>query len=188
MSLPVLRKINLNRPKKRKILLLCDDIRFPSGIATMAREFVVGTADEFDWIQLGAGIDHPDHGKIFDVSNDANEALKIDHANIKIYAHNGYGNPQVLRELLEKEKPSAILIFTDPRFWGWLFQMEHELRQRVPIMYLNIWDCPPAPHWNFAGYASCDLIMNISKQTHNLVEMVLDYGGVEIDNIDKKLL
>ena len=70
------------------------------------------------------------------------------------------------------EKPDAILHYTDPRFWGWLYHMEHELRQNIPIFYYNIWDDLPAPHYNEFFYESCDLIMNISKQTVGLVNEV----------------
>ena len=49
--------------------------------------------------------------------------------------------------------------------------MEHEIRQHIPIFYYNIWDDLPYPmEWPF--YESCDLIMNISKQTHNIVQNV----------------
>ena len=34
----------IEKSKRKKILLLCDDIRMTSGISTMAREIVVGTA------------------------------------------------------------------------------------------------------------------------------------------------
>lgn len=184
IKLPKLRKIRLDRPEKKKILLLSDDIRLHSGIATMAREFVTGTSHMFDWVQLGAAMKHPDHGKKFDVSEDVNEQAGIDHASVIIYAHDGYGNPNVLREIMTAEKPDAILFFTDPRFWGWLFQMEHEIRQQIPMMYYNIWDNTPAPHWNFACYASCDGIFNISRQTNALVETVLDYGGEEVVHLN----
>jgi hypothetical protein len=43
IKLPKLRKIDPNKPKKKKILLLSDDLRMHSGIATMSREFVMGT-------------------------------------------------------------------------------------------------------------------------------------------------
>ena len=66
----------------------------------------------------------------------------------------------------------AILHYTDPRFWGWLYDMEHELRQNIPIFYYNIWDDWPAPHYNEFFYESCDLIMNISKQTVSIVNDV----------------
>ena len=67
IKLPRLRKIDPNKPKKKKILLLADDLRMHSGIATMSREFVLGTCQEYDWVQLGAAIKHPDAGKVFDV-------------------------------------------------------------------------------------------------------------------------
>ena len=38
--------------------------------------------------------------------------------------------------------------------------------------YYNIWDDLPYPMWNEPLYESCDLIMNISKQTHNIVQNV----------------
>ena len=50
--------------------------------------------------------------------------------------------------------------------------MEHELRQNIPIFYYNIWDDLPYPMWNEPFYESCDLIMNISKQTVNIVNNV----------------
>ena len=184
IQLPKLKRIDVDRPKKKKILLLSDDLRMHSGIATMSKEFVLGTADTFDWVQIGAAVKHPDHGKVFDLSDDVNREVGIDNASVKIFAHTGYGNPEVLREVLTTEKPDAILHFTDPRFWGWLYSMEHELRSGmgIPLMYYNIWDSPPAPFWNSPFYRSCDLIMNISKQTHNLVKMVL--GPDEYNDID----
>lgn len=179
IKLPKLRKIDENSPKRPKILLLSDDLRMHSGIATMSREFVIGTSDRFEWVQLGAALQHPDHGKVFDVSTDINHHKGITDASVKIYAHTGYGSPEVLRELIEIENPDAILHFTDPRFWGWLYSMEHEIRTRIciPIMYYNIWDAPPAPFWNKPFYESCDLLMNISKQTNNLVKLVLGKDG-----------
>ena len=49
---------------KKKILLLADDIRMHSGIATMAREFVMGTIKHFDWCQVGGAVKHPEAGKV----------------------------------------------------------------------------------------------------------------------------
>jgi len=173
IKLPKLRKIDPNKQKKKKILLLSDDLRMHSGIGTMSREFVLGTVDKYDWVQLGAAIKHPDHGKIVDISQDVQKETGVDDASVKIYPHNGYGNAQVLQEIMNIEKPDAILHFTDPRFWGWLYQIEHQIRQNIPLMYYNIWDDLPYPHWNEPFYESCDLVMNISRQTQNIVKNVL---------------
>jgi len=173
IKLPKLKKIDPNKLKKKKILLLSDDLRMHSGIGTMSREFVLGTVDKYDWVQLGAAVKHPDHGKCVDISQDVQKETNVNDASVKIYASNGYGNPQVLSEIIGLEKPDAILHFTDPRFWGWLYNMEHQLRRQIPLMYYNIWDDLPYPHWNEPYYESCDLLMNISRQTNNIVKNVL---------------
>jgi glycosyltransferase involved in cell wall biosynthesis len=64
-------------------------------------------------------------------------------------------------------------MFTDPRYWIWLFQMEHEIRKHVPIIYLNIWDDLPYPMYNKPYYESCDTLLAISKQTENINHSVL---------------
>jgi len=148
IKLPTLRKIDPNKPKKKKILLLADDLRMHSGIGTMSKEFVLGTVDKYDWCQLGAAIKHPDHGKVVDISDDVRKETGVEDAYVKVYPHNGYGNAQVLKEIIALERPDAILHFTDPRFWQWLYQIEHEIRQSMPLMYYNIWDDLPYPHWN----------------------------------------
>jgi len=160
---------------KKKILLLSDDLRMSSGVGTMSREFVKGTLHKYDWVQIGGAIKHPDKGKVFDLSADVKKELELETTPyLKVYPTDGYGNPDMLREIISIEKPDAIMIYTDPRFWIWLFQMEHELRQNIPIFYYNIWDDLPYPRWNENYYESCDLIMNISKQTHNIVQNVCE--------------
>ena len=173
IKLPKLRKVDPNKPKKKKILLLSDDMRLFSGIGTMSKEIVLHTCDQYDWVQLGAAINHPEKGRVFDVSKDVQIESGVSDAFCKIYAWDGYGDAQILQQLIDQEKPDAILHFTDPRFWGWLYMIEHQIRQQVPLMYYNIWDDLPYPHWNEAYYESCDLLMNISRQTNNIVHNVI---------------
>ena len=158
---------------RKKILLLCDDIRFTSGISTMAKEIVIGTSHRFNWVNLGAAITHPDQGKRFDVSQDTNNMAEITDSSVFIIPTSGYGNPDLLRQIIEMEKPDAIMFFTDPRYWIWLFQMENEIRKKIPMIYLNIWDDLPAPLYNKPYYESCDTLLAISKQTRNINELVL---------------
>lgn len=87
----------------------------------------------------------------------------------------------LIRRLIEMEKPDAILHFTDPRFWDWLYRMEHEIRTEIPLLYLNIWDgagkvwdSPTDPMWNKEAYSSCDLLMAISKQTYGINHRTLN--------------
>ena len=173
IKLPKLKKIDSNKTSKPKILLLSDDMRLFSGIGVISKLFVQGTVDKYDWVQLGAAVNHPEHGKHIDISEDVQKNTGVKDASVKVYAWNGYGDANVLNELIERERPDAILHFTDPRFWQWLYNIEHSIRQKMPLMYYNIWDDLPYPIWNEPFYESCDLIMNISRQTQNIVKNVL---------------
>jgi len=159
--------------KRKKILLLCDDIRMTSGISTMAREIVIGTAHHYNWINVGGAISHPDKGKRFDLSEDTNNNAGITDSSVFLYPTDGYGSPELIRQLIQIEKPDALMMFTDPRYWIWLFQIEHEIRKQMPIIYLNIWDDLPYPMYNKSFYESCDCLMAISKQTENINHCVL---------------
>ena len=172
IKLPKLKAVDPNKPKKKTILLLSDDLRLHSGVGTMSREIVLGTSHIFDWVQVAGAINHPDKGKRFDVSDDINKEMGIDNASVILYPVDDYGNAEIVRQLMTTHNPDAIVHFTDPRFWGWLYQMEHEIRQYMPLMYLNIWDDLPYPHWNENFYESCDLLMAISKQTYNINNQV----------------
>jgi len=159
--------------ERKKILLLCDDIRTHSGIGTIAKEIVIHTAHKYNWVQVGAAIKHPEQGKRMDLSDNTNELLGIEDSEVIIYPWDGYGNPEIIRNLLASEKPDVIFIFTDPRYWDWLFRIENEIRCKIPIVYLNIWDDYPAPMYNKTYYESCDLLLGISKQTVNINKLVL---------------
>ena len=156
--------------KKKKILLLSDDLRMASGIATMSKELVLGTVDKYDWFQVGAAINHPDAGKILDVSEDIRKNFGVEDASVKIVPWNGYGNADLIRQLINSEQPDAILHFTDPRYWTWLYDIEHEIRQNVPILFYAIWDDLPDPLYNRNYYESCDWIGCISRQTYGIIK------------------
>ena len=160
--------------QRKKILLICDDIRVHSGIATVGREVVIQTAQHFNWVNLGGAIKHPEEGKRLDLSQSTNETTGLTDSSVMMYPVNDYGNPDILRNIIKFEKPDAIMLITDPRYFIWLFAMENEIRKSIPITYLNIWDDYPAPLYNKPYYEACDLLMGISKQTVNINKLVLD--------------
>jgi glycosyltransferase involved in cell wall biosynthesis len=168
---------------KPRILLLSDDLRMTSGIATMSREIVMGTVDRFNWVQLGAGINHNEAGKFVDVDADIREKTGVPDAELKIIPYNSYGDIVMLRKILSEMKIDAILHFTDPHYWQWLYDAEHEIRQQVPILYYHIWDNVPDPIYNKDYYESCDWLGCISKLTYGIVNRV---GKLE-DGIRKPL-
>jgi glycosyltransferase involved in cell wall biosynthesis len=163
----------LPQNERKKILLICDDIRVHSGVATVARELVLNTAQHFNWVNVGGAIQHPEQGKRLDLSPDTNTNTGLTDSSVILYPSNGYGDANLIRQLINIEKPDAIFLITDPRYFIWLFQIENEVRKKMPIIYLNIWDDYPAPMYNRGYYESCDALLAISKQTKNINELVL---------------
>jgi glycosyltransferase involved in cell wall biosynthesis len=165
------------KDKRKKIVLICDDIRVHSGVATVAREIVTHTCHHFNWVNIGGAINHPDKGKKLDLSADSNKIAEIEDSYVMMYPTSGYGDADFLRQVIKIEKPDAIMLITDPRYFVWLFNIEQEIRKNIPITYLNIWDDYPAPMYNRPYYEACDLLMGISKQTVNINQLVLGDKG-----------
>lgn len=161
------------KEQRKKIMLLCDDIRVHSGVATVAKEIVIHTCHHFNWVQVAGAISHPEKGKKIDLSEATNKEANISDASVFSYPVDGYGNNQEIQNLLSIEKPDALMLITDPRYFQHIFNMEDTIRKQCPIVYLNIWDDYPAPRYNQPYYEACDLLMGISKQTVNINKLVL---------------
>ena len=164
---------HIPKDKRKKILLISDDVRVHSGVATIAKEIVIHTAHHFNWVQIAGSINHPEKGKRLDLSQSTNAEAKIEDSSVILYPVDGYGNPQLLRNILRAENPDALFLITDPRYFMHIWNMEQEIRKSIPIAYLNIWDDYPAPMYNRPYYEACDLLMGISKQTVNINKLVL---------------
>lgn len=169
----VLRDGYVPKDQRKKILLLSDDLRMHSGVGVMSREMVHGTCHVFNWSQIAAAVHHPEMGKIVDCSDALRVESGVHDAYLRLYPYSGYGDHNALRQIIEIEKPDALMIFTDPRYFVWFFQMEHEIRKTMKIFYLDIWDDLPYPKYNRSYYRSCDALFAISKQTHNINRVVV---------------
>lgn len=169
------------KSERKTILLLSDDLRLFSGISTQSKELVSSTIHRYNWIQLGAAVNHPEKGKVSDMSYDFLKETGVEDASVKIIGNSGYGNANIIREILQKNTVDAIFHFTDPRQWDWLYEMEYEIHQaNIPIIYLNIWDGPPAPMWNRSAYESCDLLLSISKQTLAFNRYIIGHDNYQL--------
>jgi hypothetical protein len=164
---------HIPKDQRKTILFLSDDMRVHSGVAIMSHEIVEGTCHYYNWIQVGAAVNHPDVGKMIDYSEEIQKKTGVKDASVKIIPYHGYGDSRILRGILQNEKIDGILHFTDPRYWVWLYNLEHEIRQHIPLMFYAIWDNVPYPYYNENYYRSCDWIGTISKQTYNIVKQVI---------------
>lgn len=149
-----------NEGKKLKILLISDHALSTSGVGCQSRFLMNGLIEKGSWTvrQLGAALKHN------------NYEVQAPNPDFIIKPIDGFGNPDMLRVVLAAEKPDVLMIFTDPRFYTWLWAMEDEIHQICPIAYWHVWDNYPSPDFNSNFYASTDLINCHSHVTYNIVK------------------
>lgn len=145
---------------KFKVLVLSDHALSTSGVGTQTRHLINGMLQKGCWSfrQFGAAMKHSDYRTVM-----VNEDFIIKPID-------GFGNRDLIRVTLAAEKPDLLLIFTDPRFFTWLFEMEDEVHQICPIAWWHVWDNAPFPEFNDAFYRSTDLINCHSHMTYELIK------------------
>lgn len=146
--------------KKYKILMLSDHALSTSGVGCQSKFLIEGLISKGDWTvrQFGAALKHENYNTI-----------KINEDFI-IKPIDGFGNRDMLIHALATEKPDILLIFTDPRFFNWLFHIEDEIRGVCPIAYWHVWDNGPYPKFNEPYYESVDLINCHSYLTYEMLK------------------
>ena len=165
----------MNKNKKKKILFICDDPRFFSGVGVMSKELIKQTIHKYDYAVIAGAHQHPEQGKVVDISQAIGTEANVVDAYCRLYPCNGYGDANIIFQLIDIEKPDAICMITDPRFYGWLFAIETQIHSLgISINYITIWDNLPYPMWNRPFYDSCDSLLAISKQTYNITKWVCD--------------
>jgi len=144
---------------KKKILVLSDHALSTSGVGVQTRHLIEGLLEKnrYTFRQFGAALKHNDYRTV--VVNEDFIIKPID----------GFGNRDMLRVTLATEKPDALLIFTDPRFFIWLFEMEDEIHQMCPIVWWHVWDNTPYPKFNSPLYDSTDLLNCHSHHTYTQI-------------------
>jgi len=151
---------------KIKIMTLGDMPFAPSGVGTQTKYMIEAMlkTNKYKFISLGGAMKHPEYKPIkTDEWGDDWITIPVD----------GYGNQDMVRSILRQEKPDILWFMTDPRFWGWLWEIEHEIRSLVPMVYYHVWDNKPYPFFNKQFYQSNDFIATISKVTDDIVKTVV---------------
>jgi len=150
---------------KKKILVLSDHPLSPSGVGTQTKYFIetMLKTNRYKFVCLGGAMKH-DKYEPTSVEPYGNDWI--------IYPVDGYGTEEIIRSVLQQEKPDLLWFMTDPRFYGWLWEMENEVRAVCPMVYYHVWDNHPAPMFNGDFYRSTDEVVCISKVTHDIVQKV----------------
>ena len=150
---------------KKKILVLSDHPLSPSGVGTQTKYVIEALlkTGRYQFICLGGAMKHKDYTP---------QKVEPWGDSFKIFPVDGYGNHEIIRSILQKERPDALWFMSDPRFYVWLWEIENEIRTNIPMIYYHVWDNFPAPQFNANYYNSNDVIACISKVTHEIVKTV----------------
>jgi len=160
--------------KKMKILTLSDHPLSPSGVGTQTRYIIEGLlkTGKYQFLSFGGAIKHNKY------EPQRTEEWGDDWL---IWPVDGYGTQDQLRAIIHQQRPDMLWFMTDPRFYGWLWQIENEVRAQMPMVYYHVWDNYPYPTFNKINYSSNDHIACISKVTYDIVKTVAP--GVDVSYI-----
>jgi glycosyltransferase involved in cell wall biosynthesis len=150
---------------KKKILVIADSPLAPSGVGTQTKYMIEAMlrTGEFSFVCLAGALKHADYRPV--------KVNPYDEDWI-IHPVDGYGNPEIIRQMIHSYKPDALWFMTDPRFYVWLWNIADEIRPKIPMIYYHVWDNYPYPNFNKAYYDSNDVICTISKLTDDIVRNV----------------
>jgi len=151
--------------KKTTIMVLSDHPLSPSGVGTQTKYMIEAMlkTGKYRFICLGGAVKHQNY-----------QPVKVDpyHEDWIIFPIDGYGTQDMVRSFLINHKPDILWFMTDPRFYGWLWEIENEIRSVVPMVYYHVWDNYPYPKFNKPWYDSNDVVATISKVTSDIVRNV----------------
>ena len=148
---------------KKKILVLSDHPLSPSGVGSQTKYVIEALlkTGRYSFICLGGAIKHHDYQpQMIEPWNEDWRIIPID----------GYGSHEILRSVIQKERPDVLWFMTDPRFFDWLWEIENEIRPHMPMVYYHVWDNFPVPHYNSMYYESTDEVICISKVTAEILK------------------
>jgi glycosyltransferase involved in cell wall biosynthesis len=153
----------MSNSKKKKILMLSDHALSTSGVGCQSRYLIDGLLKKGCWSvrQFGAAMKHD------------NDDVVVVNQDFVIKPIAGFGNRDMLIQTLAAEKPDVLLLFTDPRFFIYIWEMHDEVEKVCPIAYWHVWDNRPAPKFNRVLYEATDLVNCHSYLTYEMVNELI---------------
>jgi len=148
--------------EKIKIMTIGDHPLSPSGVGTQTKYMIecLLRTGKYEFISIGGAIKHENYNAV---------QTQEWGPSWTIIPVDGYGNGDIVRGILRSHRPDILWFMTDPRFYGWLWSMEDEIRPLVPMVYYHVWDNFPLPKYNKVWYDSTDAVVSISKVTNEIV-------------------
>ena len=146
-------------------MTISDHPLLPSGVGTQTKYVIEALlrSGKFNVISLGGAVKHASY-----------EPNKVEGfpGFWEIFPVDGYGNAQIINAFINERKPDILYFMTDPRFYEWLWAIEDQIRDKIPMVYYHVWDNYPYPMYNKRFYHSNDVVATISKVTSDIVQNV----------------
>ena len=174
------------RDERKKILFISDSVTGVSGVANVARSLIAGTAHHYNYINIGVSQNPSVKGHTVDLCESVNKEVGIEDSYVKTFQWDRYDDVDIIKKVLEVEKPDLLLFITDPRYFQGLFPISKEIQyggvngKKTPLCYIQIWDELTPPFYNRSAWSSVNMSLCISKQTKFMNEVVL---GDRAENI-----
>ena len=174
------------RDERKKILFISDSVTGVSGVANVARSLIAGTAHHYNYINIGVSQNPNVKGHTVDLCESVNKEVGIEDSYVKTFQWDKYDDVDIIKKVLEVEKPDLLLFITDPRYFQGLFPISKEIQyggvngKKTPLCYIQIWDELTPPFYNRSAWSSVNMSLCISKQTKLMNEIVL---GDRAENI-----
>jgi glycosyltransferase involved in cell wall biosynthesis len=134
-----------------------------SGVAIQSKHVAehLVKSGKFQVFSISVALQHPDMrvGKTQEYGDD-----------LIIIPATKYDDQNLIRQILDMEKPDALWIMTDPRFYAGLFAMADEVKKFCPIIWNCIWDNDPVPLYNKPIYDCIDFFGCINKVMFNVTQ------------------
>jgi glycosyltransferase involved in cell wall biosynthesis len=149
--------------QKKKILMLSDHALSSSGVGCQSRFLINGLLEKGCWSirQFGAAQKHDNYETV------------VVNPDFIIKPIDGFGNRELILQTLAAEKPDVLLLFTDPRFFIYIWEMHDEINKICPIAYWHVWDNRPTPEFNRVLYEATDLVNCHSHLTYEMVNEII---------------
>ena len=103
--------------KKIKVLTLSDHPLSPSGVGLQTNQVCQALLEtgRYQIISLAGAIKHHDYNLVKTEEWGDDWLIKpVD----------GFGNQEIIRSIIRSDKPDILWFMTDPRFYGWLWEIE----------------------------------------------------------------
>ena len=143
----------------------------PSGVGTQLKnicETLLKTG-RYQFICLGGAMAHDKYDPQT-ITGD-----EWDDGDFRVFPVDGYGSPEMIRSILWTEKPDVLLFMTDPRFYGWLWQIENEVSKVTHDIVNNV---SPNTENHYVPHAvQADVFKKLPKQ--DVARFRLDKMGDE---------